>query len=85
MFIANEQDSGRGADDGAPALAAQRQDLLVGIEQLVFTLGQQIGRGRRSADRIERLHYDLARDIAGLVTAHAVGNRPQSHIGANQA
>ncbi len=62
--------------DGAAALPAQRQDLLVGMEQLVFALGQQVSGRRRRSDRIERLHHDLARDIAGLVTAHAVGNRP---------
>ena len=46
--------------------------------QAILETSAQIGRRAGDADRAQMLHDGAAGDLAGLVTAHAVGHHPKS-------
>jgi hypothetical protein len=74
--VHREQRGNRRAD-GDAARPGDAADLLMGTAEAVFEPGEQFRSGACDADGRQMLHDGRRGDLAGLVSAHAVGDKPE--------
>ena len=75
-----QQHRDRGADHGAAALAARSRAGAVGLDDPLLARASRSAAERGGSIASSALDDGLARKLAGLVPAHAVGDRPDAGV-----